>query len=51
MHFLALVVGLEGEKNPKAVYNLIIKNIPKASENLVQEAVAKWNTQKPESTL
>lgn len=39
------------DKDPKNLYDLIIRVIPQASEDLIQQLVTKWNHQTPEGTF
>jgi hypothetical protein len=39
------------DRDPKAFYELILRAIPKASEDVIADLVLDWNTQKPTSTL
>jgi hypothetical protein len=41
----------ERDRNPKAFYDLILRYIPKASEDVIKNFVIEWNALKPKSTL
>jgi hypothetical protein len=42
---------LEVNRDPKALYDLILRVIPKGSENVIQNLVIEWNTIKPTTNL
>jgi hypothetical protein len=41
----------EKDRDPKAFYDLILRYIPKASEDVIEDLVIEWNAFKPKSTL
>jgi hypothetical protein len=39
------------DRDPKALYDLILRYIPKAFEDVIKDFVIEWNALKPKSTL